>query len=55
MTAVERRFASLVHLRLMELVHYPGSVVSWQKAKLHGTTAFVVDSLGGPTRVAGKV
>jgi protein MpaA len=41
--AVERRFASLVHLRLIRLAHYPGSVVSWQNAKLRGTTAFVVE------------
>jgi protein MpaA len=46
--AVERRFASLVHLRLMQLAHYPGSVVSWQNAKLHGTTAFVVELPAGP-------
>jgi protein MpaA len=46
--AVERRFASLVHLRLMRLAHYPGSVVSWQNAKLHGTTAFVVELPAGP-------
>ena len=41
--AIERRFASLVHLRLIQLTHYPGSVVSWQNAKLRGTTAFVVE------------
>jgi protein MpaA len=46
--AVERRFASLVHLRLMKLTEYPGSVVSWQNAKLHGTTAFVVELPAGP-------
>jgi murein peptide amidase A len=47
-SAVERRFASLVHLRLMRLAHDPGSVVSWQNAKLHGTTAFVVELPAGP-------
>jgi protein MpaA len=46
--AVERRFASLVHLRLMRLPHYPGSVVSWQNAQLRGTTAFVVELPPGP-------
>jgi protein MpaA len=46
--AVERRFASLVHLRLIRLAHYPGSVVSWQNAKLRGTTAFVVELPAGP-------
>jgi murein peptide amidase A len=45
--AVERRFASLVHLRLMKLAEYPGSVVSWQNAKLRGTTAFVVELPAG--------
>lgn len=46
--AVERRFAALVHLRLMRLTEYPGSVVSWQNANLHGTTAFVVELPAGP-------
>jgi protein MpaA len=46
--AIERQFASLVHLRLMRLAHYPGSVVSWQNAKLRGTTAFVVELPPGP-------
>jgi protein MpaA len=41
--AVERHFASLVHLRLIRLAHYPGSVVSWQNARLRGTTAFAVE------------
>jgi murein peptide amidase A len=46
--AVERRFASLVHLRLMRLPQYPGSAVSWQNAQLPGTTAFVVELPAGP-------
>jgi protein MpaA len=46
--AVERRFAALVHLRLIRLAHDPGSVVSWQNAQLHGTTAFVVELPAGP-------
>ena len=50
--AIERRFASLVHLRLMRLAHYPGSVVSWQNAKLHDTTAFVVELPAGPLTAA---
>ena len=45
--AVERRFAALVHLRLMRLTEYPGSVVSWQNANLHGTAAFVVELPAG--------
>jgi murein peptide amidase A len=46
--AVERQFASLVHLRLIRLAHLPGSVVSWQNARIHGTTAFVVELPAGP-------
>ena len=45
--AVERRFASLVHLPLVRLVRYPGSVVSWQDTRLKGTTAFVVELPAG--------
>ena len=45
--AVERRFAALVHLRLIRLAHDPGSAVSWQNAQLHGTTAFVVELPAG--------
>ncbi len=41
--AVERQFAALVHLRLIRLAHYPGSVVTWQDTRLPGTTAFVVE------------
>ena len=32
----------------MRLARYPGSVVSWQNATLHGTTAFVVELPAGP-------
>ena len=46
--AVERQFASLVHLRLIRLAQYPGSVVSWQNARFRGTTAFVVELPPGP-------
>jgi protein MpaA len=46
--AVERHFAALVHLRLIRLAHYPGSVVSWQNTRLRGTTAFVVELPPGP-------
>jgi protein MpaA len=45
---VERHFAALVHLPLLRLQRYPGSVVSWQNAALAGTTAFVVELPAGP-------
>jgi protein MpaA len=50
--AVEREFASLVHLRLIRLAHYPGSVISWQNARLRGTTAFAVELPPGPLPAA---
>jgi protein MpaA len=44
---IERHFAALVHLPLLRLQRYPGSVVSWQNATLAGTTAFVVELPAG--------
>jgi protein MpaA len=41
--SVERRFASLVGLRLRRLHREPGSVVGWENHSLPGTTAFVVE------------
>jgi protein MpaA len=44
---IERRFASLVGLPVMQLTRYPGSAVSWENSVLPGTTAFVVELPGG--------
>jgi protein MpaA len=41
--AIERRFARLVGLQVLELTRYPGSAVSWANAQLPGTTSFVVE------------
>ena len=48
--AVERRFAELVGLRLARLPREPGSVISWQNARLPGTTAFAVELPAGRLR-----
>jgi protein MpaA len=49
---VERRFASLVGLRVARLTREPGSIVSWENARLHGGTAFVVELPAGSLRPA---
>ncbi len=41
--AIERRFAQLVGLPLVELSRYPGSASSWQNHALPASTAFVVE------------
>jgi protein MpaA len=41
--SVERRFASLVGLRVRRLRREPGSVVGWENHSFPGTTAFVVE------------
>lgn len=41
--AIERRFAQLVGLPLVQLSRYPGSASSWQNHALPGSTAFVVE------------
>ena len=43
---VERRFATLVGLRLTRLAREPGSVVGWENHTRPGTTAFVVELPG---------
>jgi protein MpaA len=40
---IERRFASLVGLPVVQLERYPGSAASWSNSALPGTTAFVVE------------
>jgi murein peptide amidase A len=45
--AIERRYASLVHLPLVRLTRYPGSVISWQNQRFPGTTAFAVELPAG--------
>src|SRR5262245_61394146 len=44
---IERRYASLTHMRLVRLRRYPGSAVGWQNHKLPHTTAFVVELPAG--------
>jgi protein MpaA len=44
---VERRFASLVRLRLQRLARYPGSATGWENNQLPGTTSFVVELPAG--------
>lgn len=45
--AVERRYAQLVGLPAVRLARYPGSIVTWENARFHGSTAFVVELPGG--------
>jgi len=40
---IERAFAHLVGLRLLQLPRYPGSAVSWGNAVISGSTSFVVE------------
>jgi protein MpaA len=40
---VERRFADLFGLPLVQLARYPGSASSWQNHTIPGSTAFVVE------------
>jgi protein MpaA len=49
---IERRFATLVGLRLARLTDYPGSVTGWEDS-IFGPTAFVVELPAGP--LAGRV
>ena len=44
---IERRFARLVGLPVVQLERYPGSAASWQNTRLAGTTAFVVELHAG--------
>jgi protein MpaA len=59
--ALERRFADLAALPLVQLPRYPGSAAGWQNHDLPATTAFVVElppgrpSPGEVTRWAGAV
>jgi protein MpaA len=46
--AVERRFAAMVGLPLVELPREPGSVAGWENHAFPGTTAFVVELPSGP-------
>jgi hypothetical protein len=41
--ALEREFASLIGLPLRRLPRFPGGATDWENARLHGTTAFVVE------------
>src|SRR5262245_4299096 len=41
--AIERRFASVAHLRMAPLTPEPGSAVTWQSHRFPGATAFVVE------------
>ncbi len=45
---LERRFASLVGLRVLQLPRYPGSAVSWGNSAIAGSTSFVVELPPGP-------
>jgi murein peptide amidase A len=50
---IERRYAQLAHLPLRRLTRFPGSVASWENARLPGSTAFVVElPAGRPSAVA---
>jgi protein MpaA len=42
-TAIERRYAQLVHLPLVALRRHPGSASNWQNETMPGSTAFVVE------------
>jgi murein peptide amidase A len=44
---IERRFAELVGLPLVQLPRFPGSVTSWENHRFPGTTAFVVELRAG--------
>jgi protein MpaA len=44
---LQRRFAALAGLRAGRLPRYPGTATGWQNARLHGTTAFVVELPAG--------
>jgi len=46
--AIERRFAVLTGMRLLQLPRYPGGVTNWQNANFPGSTAFVVELPRGP-------
>jgi protein MpaA len=46
--AIEEMYARLVSLPLVQLPRYPGSVTTWQNARVGGT-AFVVELPAGPT------
>jgi protein MpaA len=49
----ERRFAQRAHLPLRRLTRFPGSVASWENARLPESTAFVVElPLGRPPAAA---
>jgi len=51
--AIEKRFATLVGLPLVQLPREPGSVVGWENHRLPGTTAFVVElPAGSPSTAA---
>jgi murein peptide amidase A len=45
--SIERRFARLAGLPLVQLTRYPGSVTSWENHHLPDTTAFVVELPAG--------
>lgn len=46
-SALERRYARLVGLRVVRLTREPGSVVGWENRRFPGTTAFVVELPAG--------
>jgi protein MpaA len=45
---LERRFARLSGLPLVQLPRYPGSITSWQNFRMRVGSAFVVELPGGP-------
>ncbi len=47
---VQRRFARMVGLPLVQLGRLHGTATSWQNHRFPGTTAFVVELPGGPLR-----
>jgi protein MpaA len=46
--AIQRRYARLVELPLIQLGRFPGTATSWQNHTYRGSTAFVVELAGGP-------
>ncbi len=45
--ALERRYAQLVGLPLVQLTRYHGSGAGWENQTLSGTTAFIVEMASG--------
>jgi N-acetylmuramoyl-L-alanine amidase len=50
---LERLYSARTGLPHKRLPRYPGTVISWQNHRFHGTSAFVVELPGGPLTTSG--